>query len=135
MESMTLRCPVTIKAKVTEDLKAQLAAEIQDALKKADMEIQQIEFHGKRLMTEQAKVDAQGLSALRQQIDAEKQKRQDIKQQLSAKLKATNELEIGAEIVRGNLERMVTVSIGDNLQKLMGAEILLEDDKIIAFRS
>lgn len=135
MESMTLRCPVTIKAKVTEDLKAQLAAEIQDAIKKADMELQQIEFHAKRLMSEQAKIDAQGLTQLRQQIDAEQQKRQDLKMQLSAKLKATNELEIGAEIVRGNLERMVTVSIGDNLQKLMGAEILLEDDKVIAFRS
>jgi len=135
MESMTLRCPVLIKAKVTENLKAELIAEIQEAIKKADMELQQIEFQAKRLMAEQAQLDAQQLAALRQQIETEKQKRYELKAKLTAKLQATNALEIGSEIVRGNLERMVTVSIGDDLKKLMGAEILLEDDKIIAFRS
>jgi hypothetical protein len=32
------------------------------------------------------------------------------------------------------MERMVEVKVGDNLQALMGAEILTEDGKIIAFR-
>ena len=75
MDNMTLKCPVTIKAKVTEDLKNRLAAEIQEGIKKADIELQQIEFHAKRVMAEQAKQDAQGLVALRQQIEEEKQKR------------------------------------------------------------
>lgn len=65
MDNMTLKCPVTIKAKVTEDLKNRLAAEIQEGIKKADIELQQIEFHAKRVMAEQAKQDAQGLVALR----------------------------------------------------------------------
>ncbi|VBB05645.1 ylqd protein [Lucifera butyrica] len=135
MDSMTLKCPVTIKAKVTEELKKHLAAEIQEAIKKADMELQQIEFHGKRLLTEQARQDAQGLTALRQQIDAEKQKRLDFKNHMLEKLKETAQLEIGAEIVQGTMERLITVSVGDDLQKLMGMEILLEDGKILAFRS
>ncbi|MBP1764187.1 MAG: YlqD protein [Firmicutes bacterium] len=132
---MTLKCPVTIKAKVTETLKKQLAANIQEEIKKLDMELQQIEFHAKRLMTEQAKQDAQGLVALRQQIDAERNKRFEIKNHLTEKLKETAQLEIGAEIVQGTMERAITVSVGDDLQKLMNAEILLEDGKIIAFRS
>lgn len=135
MESMTIKCPVTIKAKVTEDLKQQMAAEIQENIKKADMELQQIEFHGKRLMTEQAKADAQGLVGIRQQIDAEKQKRQDFKNHMLEKLKETAQLEIGSEIVQGTLERTVEVSVGDDLHKIMGTEILLEDGKIVAFRS
>ncbi|MBP1764452.1 MAG: YlqD protein [Firmicutes bacterium] len=135
MENMTLKCPVTIKAKVSETLKKQLAANIQEEIKKLDMELQQIEFHAKRLMTEQAKQDAQGLVALRQQIDAERNKRLEIKNHLTEKLKETAQLEIGAEIVQGTMERNITVSIGDDLQKLMNAEILLEDGKIIAFRS
>jgi hypothetical protein len=53
MEAITLKCPITVKAKVTEKLKVQLAAELQEAIKKADMELQQIDFHAKRLMTEQ----------------------------------------------------------------------------------
>lgn len=135
MDSITLKCPVTIKAKVTEDLKKQLAAEIQDAIKKADMELQQIEFHAKRMMAEQAKQDAQGLVALRQQIDAEKQKRLDFKNHMVEKLKETAQLEIGAEIVQGTLERIVEVSIGDDLNKVVNTEILLQDGKVISFRS
>jgi hypothetical protein len=135
MENMTLKCPITIKAKVTELLKTQLAAEIQDAVKKADMELQQIDFHAKRMMAEQVKLDAQGLTALRQQIDAEKQKRLEFKANMTERLKETAQLELGAEIVQGNLERLVSVSVGDDLRKMMSAEILLEDGKVIAFRS
>jgi hypothetical protein len=135
MESMTLKCPVTVKAKVTEQLKARLAAEIQDAIRKTDMELQQIDFHAKRALAEQAKLDAQGLTALRQQIDAEKGKRLEFKTHMTEKLKETAELELGSEIVQGNMERTVTVSVGDDLHAIMSAEILLEDGKIIAFRS
>lgn len=135
MDSMTLKCPVTIKAKVTEELKQQLAAEIQEAIKRTDMELQQIEFHGKRIMAEQAKTDAQGLVAIRQQIDAEKQKRFEFKNHMLEKLKETAQLEIGAEIVQGNMDRLITVSVGNDLQKLMNMEILVEDGKILAFRS
>lgn len=135
MDSITLKCPVTIKAKVTEQLKGQLAAEIQDAIKKADTELQQIEFHAKRVMAEQARMDAQGLTALRQQIDAEKQKRLEFKNHMLERLKETAMLEIGAEIVQGNMERLVEVSVGDDLHKIMSAEVLLEDGKVIAFRA
>ncbi|HMM21432.1 MAG TPA: YlqD family protein [Selenomonadales bacterium] len=135
MESMTLKCPVAIKAKVTEGLKSQMAAEIQDAIKKADMELQQIDFHAKRVMAEQVKIDAQGLTGLRQQIEAERQKRIDFKNHMVERLKETAGLEIGSEVVQGNMERFITVSVGDDLHKMMNAEILLEDGKIIAFRA
>jgi exonuclease VII large subunit len=134
METLTIKCPVAIKAKVTDKLKKQMAAEIQEAIKKADMELQQIEFHAKRMMAEQAKMDAQGLTALRQQIDSEKQKRLEFKNHALEKLKESAQLENGAEVVQGTLEQVVTVSIGDDLQKIMNTEILLEDGKVIAFR-
>lgn len=134
MNTITLKCPVTIKSKVTETLKEQLVAEIKEAMAKIDMELQQIEFHAKRLMTEQVRSDVQGLTALRQQIDAEKQKRLELKTQMQEKLKETSQLEIGAEIVQGTMEQLVTVTEGDDLQKLMSREILLEDGKILAIR-
>lgn len=135
MNQITLKCPVTVKAKVTETLKKQLSAEIEDQVKRADLELQQIEFQGKRMLAEQAKEDAQGLLAIRQQIDMEKQKRLDFKAQATERLKEISDLEIGAEIVRGNLEQIVTLKLGDNLHQAMATEILLEDGKIIAFRS
>jgi len=135
MDSMTLKCPVTIKAKVTEDLKKQLANEIQNNIKKTDLELQQIEFQEKRIMAEQAKQDMQGLEAVRQQIDAETKKRLDFKNHLVDQLKESGQLEIGAEIVQGTLERIVEIKVGDEMPQIMNAEILVEDGKIIAFRS
>ena len=134
MNTITLKCPVTIKSKVTETLKEQLVAEIKEAMAKIDMELQQIEFHAKRLMTEQVRSDVQGLTALRQQIDGEKQKRLELKNHMQDKLKETSQLEIGAEIVQGTMDQLVTVQEGDDLQKLMSREILLEDGKILAIR-
>jgi len=135
MENIQLICPITVKAKVTESLKKQLAAEIQEAIQKADLELQQIEFHAKRIMAEQAKQDVQGLAAIRQQVDAERQKRLDFKNHMLERLKETAKLEIGSEIVQGNLQRVVTVAIGDNLHQMIASEILVEDGKVIAFRS
>ena len=85
-------------------------------------------------MTEQVRSDVQGLTALRQQIDGEKQKRLELKSHMQDKLKETSQLEIGAEIVQGTMEQLVTVQEGDDLQKLMSREILLEDGKILAIR-
>ena len=134
MKTITLKCPVTVKSKVTDVLKEQLVAEIKEAMAKVDMELQQIEFHAKRLMTEQVRSDVQGLTALRQQIDGEKQKRLELKNHLQEKMKESSQLELGAEIVQGTMEQMVTVQEGDDLQKLMNREILLEDGKILAIR-
>ena len=135
MDRMTLKCPVTIKAKVTDELKRKMVAEIQDNIKKVDLEIQQVEFQGKGMLTEQAKVDAQGLPALRQQIDMERQKRLDFKNHLLQKLKEAEAIENGSEVVQGQLERLVEIKVGDDMQSIMNAEILLEDGKIVAFRN
>ena len=134
MEEMTVRVPVTIKSKVTESLKAKLIADLQQRLDMVEQDLQQIEFQAKRLLSEQAKLDAQGLIQLRQQLEEEKQKRMIFKAEVAAKLKDAQALEIGSEIAQGTMEQTVTIKVGDNLDALMGSEILLEDGKIIAFR-
>lgn len=135
MDSVTLKFPITIKCKVTEDLKRRLTADIQENLNKVEMELQQISFQAKRMLEEQAQMDEQGLPALQQHIDSEVQKRLEFKTQALAKQKETEQLEIGAEITQGTLEQTVTLKVGDNLHEYMSAEILLEDGKIIAFRN
>lgn len=134
MEEMTVRVPVTIKSKVTESLKAKLISDLQQRLDMVEQDLQQIEFKAKRLLSEQAKIDAQGLIQLRQQIEEEKRKGMNFKAEVAAKLKSAQALEIGSEIVEGTMEQTVTIKVGDNLNALMGSEILLEDGKIIAFR-
>lgn len=135
METMTLRLPVTIKAKVTEALKAELKEEVTTALATVEQDLQQFDFHTRRMMSEQAQRDAQALVELRQQIDAERAKMEQAKAQFEERLQAADKLEIGSEIVRGQMEQAITVNIGDDLQKLSNSEIVVEDGKIIAFRA
>lgn len=134
MEEMTVRVPVAIKSKVTEGLKAKLIADLQQRLDLVEQDLQQIEFQAKRLLSEQAKIDAQGLIQLRQQIEEEKQKRLNFKADVAAKLKDAEKLELGSEISQGTMEQTITVKVGDDLDALMGSEIMLEDGKIVAFR-
>ena len=135
MEEMIFRCPVLIKSKVTQALKDNMLREVQTNLGQVEQELQQIEFQAKRLLTEQARIDAQGLINLRAQIEQNKDKLMQMKAKLTEEQKRINELEMGAEIPRGQMEQTVTVKVGDDLNKYMGAEILLEDGKIIAFRN
>ena len=74
------------------------------------------------------------LPALREQIGIERNKRTAAKQEAEAKLKRAEALELGAEIGHGTLERTVEITVGTNIDTLMGAEILTEDGKVIAFR-
>ena len=134
MEEMTLRVPVAVKAKVTEDLKAKIVSDLETRLDMVNKDLEAIEFQAQRILADAAKVDATSLTAIRQQFDEEKNKRLAFKEEVTAKLKDAQGLALGTEIPQGTLEQTVTVKIGDDLDAMMGAEILLEDGKIVAFR-
>ena len=133
MDKMLVKVPVAIKAKVTEDLKLKIIADLEETVKKIDMDTQQFEFAAKQAMN-QAAGNLQALPALREQIEAERAKIDAAKQEATDKLQRAKELQIGQEIGHGTLERTVEVTIGTDIDALMQAEIVTEDGKIIAFR-
>lgn len=133
MDKMFVRVPVAVKAKVTQDLKLKIIGDLQNTIKQMQLDLDQFEFQAKKAL-HQAASDLSVLPALREQIDAERNKRMAAKNDAEAKLKRAEALEIGAEIGHGTLERTVEITIGTNLDALMGAEILTEDGKVIAFR-
>ena len=132
-DSMFVRVPVAIKAKVTEDLKLKIIGDLQNTIKQMQLDLDQFDFQAKQIMN-QAANDLSAAPRLREQIEVERKKRTDAKDEAEAQLKRAQELQIGAEIGHGQPERTVEVKVGDNLEALMGAEILTEDGKIIAFR-
>ena len=135
MDKMVVKVPVTIKAKVTESLKAKLVATLKENVQQANMGMEQFEFDVKRAINEQANVNEAGLNALQQDIEVERQKRLAAKADVDAQLKRAEKLELGSEIGHGQIERTVEVEVGSDLEELMGAEIVVEDGKIIAFRA
>lgn len=134
MDKMYVKVPVSVKAKVTETLKAKIVSSLEAEVKQADLNEQQLEFRAKQALNEQANEDASKLDLLQRQIDGEKAKLENAKNAINDKLKRAQKLELGAEIGHGKLERTVELSIGTNLDALMGAEIIVEDGKIISFR-
>jgi regulator of replication initiation timing len=86
-------------------------------------------------MLELQRTDLNRAMAFRQQLDAEKRKHSDLKEELDERMQEYQALEMGTEFVRGVLEGTVEVNPGDNLREKLGqAEILTEDDVIKEIR-
>ena len=140
MDSISIRVPVTVKAKLTEKLKARILNELAEGIKRAELELQQIDVEEARVMREEHPDEntADGVAqirAIRAHFGQERQKRLEYREQALAKQEETQKLALGAEIIQGTLDRQTELKIGDDMRDIMNVEILVEDDKIVAIRS
>ncbi|SFT41331.1 YlqD protein [Selenomonas sp. GACV-9] len=143
MDMISLKMPVTIKAKLTEKLKAKIIGDLEEGINRAELEVQQLNIQEKRVMQENQPQDAenptpeeiQRLQSIQAHFGQERQKRLQYREEALARKEETEKLVLGAEIVQGTLERQVDVHVGDDMRELMNVEVLVEDDKIIAIRS
>ena len=133
MDSISVKVPVTIKAKLTEKLKASILEDLEKNIQRAELEVQQINLQEKRTMEEQGS-DPQRAASIQQYFGTERQKRLEYRAEALEKKETTEKLAIGAEIIQGTLERQVELKIGDDMRELMNVEVLVEDDKIVAIR-
>jgi hypothetical protein len=135
MDKMIVRVPVVIKAKVTEDLKAKIIADMKRQVQAAELDFEQFQFNAKRALNEQSAAGPEAIRGLQEQIEYEKAQRGHALQELKDKLERAENLEIGSEVGHGTLERSVEITIGSDLEALMGAEIVVEDGKVVGFRA
>ena len=139
MDSISLKMPVTIKAKLTEKLREKMIKELDEGISRAQLEVQQIEIQAKRAIQENevpepTVTDIQRLNTIKQHFGEERQKRLDFIAESQQRREDAQKLVLGAEIVQGTLERQVEVHVGDDMRELMNVEVLVEDDKIVAIR-
>lgn len=132
---MILKRQILLKAIVTEKLKQDLHESVVEAIKRVEEEQEELDRQSRRLMLELQRTDLNRAMAFRQQLDAEKRKRDDLKAALQEQMAEYSALSLGEEIARGTLEGDVEVRVGDNLEQKMGqAEIVVEDDLIKEIR-
>lgn len=125
---LTVRRPVTVKVRITENFQKAMGAQLQEAVRRLDAELAQIDAQLKR-------ADGDGADrALRQQLSAERQKRAERRAKLVEDMKELARLAPGAEIVQGTIEGPVEVRVGDDWDRLFSAEIVIEDGKVVAIR-
>ena len=134
-DSVTIQREVVLRAIVTEGLKQQLDDEFAEAIDQIDRRITQLDVGARQYVTELQRTDIQQAMAVRQQIEAEKQRFRQAKDQLIQSQRRAQELEEGVEIARGTAESFVEVSVGDNIQTaLRGVEIVVRDDEVVEIR-
>ena len=134
-DSVTVKRDVVLRAVVTDALKQQLDDEFSDAIQEIDARITQLDIGARQYVTELQRTNIQQAIAVRQQLETEKRRLQEGKDQLIQRQRQFEKLESGEEIIRGTLEGEVEVKVGDNLQTaLRGVEIVLKDDAVIEIR-
>ncbi len=130
MQSISLRRQVTIVAIVTENFRKQAAAELQTALQQADMESQQLEFQGKRALTDLEKrgASAADLDNVKGQIEEQRTRIRATKGDLMGKLDLISKLEANSEFIQGTVDNYVEVKVGDHIYaKLSNPQIIVKD--------
>lgn len=134
MESLTLIRPVLVKVKVTDNYKKAALAELQDAVRRTEIEMQRLDYQEKRLTGELAKKNPQGLPAARQHLEQERQRLGENRQKLIARMKEVENLALGAEVFYGKMESPVEIKVGDAWSRVLGVEIVLQDGIITDIR-
>lgn len=135
MDSIRVVVPTMVKAILTEKLKARLIKDCEDVLAQVNMEIGRIDYDEQRAAEEIPEDDQQQLAAMHNHFAQARNERLRVKAQTEERLASAKQLVLGAEIVhQQQLNRIVELKVGDDLNELNDMEVLIEDGKIIAFR-
>ncbi|HLJ61753.1 MAG TPA: YlqD family protein [bacterium] len=133
MASITVQRPVVIKAIVTESFKRLYVADLEDAIKRVDAIVQQIDVQFRRFELER-QVNPQS-RAIRQQLELERARQDATRMELQARLREAQELELNSEFTQGTIEGTVEVAVGDNLfDKISRTEIIVKDGIVLEIR-
>ena len=130
MNSIRMTVPVTVKAKLTEKLRARLIDEAVRVAEQMELELKQINIDMQRELERNPQHEPQ----IRNFFSNEMAPRQGRLDEARHRKETFEKLALGAEIIQGTTERQVELKVGDNLREAMNVEILVEDDKIIAIR-
>ncbi|HEY6102323.1 MAG TPA: YlqD family protein [bacterium] len=130
---LTVTRPVLIKAVVTESFKRLYVQDLEDAIKRADVILEQITTQIRRSELER-QVSPQS-RVIRQQLEVEHARQEAARAELQMRLREAESLQLNMEFTQGTVESLVEVNIGDNLfNKLGRAEILVKDGIILEIR-
>ena len=133
MASITVQRPVVIKTIVTEAFKRLYIADLEDAIKRVDMIVQQIDVQARRFELER-QVTPQTRN-MRAQLELERTRQEAARLELQARVQEARELQLNTEFTQGTLDGMVDVSVGDNLfDKISRTEIIVKDGIVLEIR-
>lgn len=133
MTKITLLRPVVVKAIVTESFKELYVRELEDALRRVQELLGQVDTQIRRMELER-QITPQ-TRALRQQLEVERQRHEALRAELQERLREARALELNTEFPQLTVDAQVEVQVGDNLfQKLGRTEIVVKDGIVMEIR-
>ena len=133
--SLTAKRSIGVQAIVTEALKADLKAELQEAAEATQRRMDQMDVQSRRFLADLQRTDLTQAMSARRQIESERRRQETLKQDIVRQMEEVDKLELGSEYPRGTLEGVVDLNEGDDLvRKLTGAEIVVKDGLIVEIR-
>ena len=125
---------------MTEKFKTEATKEIQQALQNFDLGLQQLEFQGKRALTDVDKNPEipnkeQARQNLQAQIEQQRAQINGQKAELLQRLNMISQLEMDSEFMQATVDNYVDIKVGDNLyEKLSNTEVIVKDGVVIEIR-
>jgi hypothetical protein len=132
VDKLVIKAEVQVIIVVTEQFKHKLIFELQEKVRKVELEVQQLEFTSRRTLLE---ADRQGqLPQVQRQLEAERAKREEVKLQFLERIKLYARLQPGDEIIQGNVESLVDLRVGDTWSEVSAPKIVIKDDQVVEIR-
>lgn len=130
MNSIIVKVPVVIKAKLTEKLKVRLIDDLTKMIEQLDLEMKQINLDRQHELEAHPEQGEQIVRFFGNELGMRQQRRMEA----LGRKETLEKLALGAEIIQGNLERQIELKVGDDFREAMNVEVLIEDDKVVAIR-
>jgi len=133
--ALTVRRSIAVQAIVTEKLKEELKAELEEGAETTQRRIDQMDFQSRRFLADLQRTDLTQAMSARRQIEAERRRQEAIVEDLRKQIEEAEKLELGTEFPRGTVEGTVEISEGDDLfKKLGGSQIVVKDGIVVEVR-
>ncbi len=131
---ITVRRPVTVLARVTASLKAEMKAEIRSRLERLGLQLRQLDLQESRLAGQSSDHERKGMEQVLSEIEREREKRRNEIRQLLAREREVEQLDVGSEVRRGTVDAEAQVAVGDRWEDLLDWELVLEDGVVVEIR-
>lgn len=130
-----VRRPVAVKIILTEQTKTKMKQEYKEAIRRLKLEMEQLQFQGKKLMTEAQKKGTEAVKLVQERIGQEHRERREKLDMIVQQMEQLEHLEIGSELHHSTMESEFTIQVGDNWEEWMsGSEIVIKDSIVVEIR-
>ena len=135
METITVTRPVLVKVRVTEPYRKARVAALQNTAQRIDLQMQQLEYQAKKIVTQLEQQNPQAVGDVRCKIEGERQGLLDTRQKITAALKETGRWMLGDVVTEGRVESLVEIKVGDRWSEVMSVEVILQDGVVMEIRA